>query len=422
MRSRIFQASAVMACLALGLAACSSSSKSSSPTTTRTSGPGTGSGTSAPTGTPFVVLLEAGLSSTGSTLATVHLLTVATNAAASVLNSQGGINGHPVKVDIVSDGGSDPTTAVEVLNNYLASHAAPNLVMNTGPSNVSAAVLPIVASHHLLMMNNGDTSNSGDATKFPTNFDMQPTQAAYASSFTAYAKQKGYSSVAILWAQDTFTQPEESFLVSDLNAAGIKITGNEAVSPEALNVTPQLAQLKSGNPDALFYMAFGSIAGYVVQDASQLNWNLPIAGDIAASDSPVLSTPPAAGMLGTPAENNLVFQVLQASVKGSASQTAATATMLNAFQQAGGANGSVSDATNYDGLMMAAAAAKIAGTITNVNALVSAIQGLQPGQAATGVYPYYQYSATSHTPIVPADSYIFIKPAPIVDGLFVPAA
>jgi branched-chain amino acid transport system substrate-binding protein len=99
-------------------------------------------------------------------------------------------------------------------------------------------------------------------------------------------------------------------------------------------LTPQLVKLQSQHPDALMISAYGSDAGYALQDAQTLGLTLPMIGDIATSDSSVLSTPPPAGILGTPGEKNFKYQVFASTVKTSSTNSALN-TMLAEIQKQG---------------------------------------------------------------------------------------
>lgn len=379
-------------------------------------------GVAGASGTPFTVFFDTGLSTTGTEQANSQIAVIQTKAAVNALNKEGGIDGHHISLDIVNDAG-DPGTAETDLQSYLATNH-PDLYMNGGPSNISAAVLPTLTQDKVLSMNSGDTGTSGNSKQFPYNFDVEPLQNTYAIAAAAYAKKQNYHSAAIMYANDSFTAPEEQYYDQDLQKDGIKVTGVESVDPTALDVTPQEAKLKSGNPDVLFFLGFGPIAGYALQDAANAGFaNTPILGDIASSDTPVLSQAPPSGLLGSTVEKHFLYQVAASTVKRPANETPAnTTTMLKNFDKVGQPQVSISTNANYDSLMLVAAAAKEAGTITNVPKLVNAITHLKPGQAATGLSPYYTFTSSNHTTVLPASAYIYIKPAPVSGGLFTPTS
>ena len=148
--------------------------------------------------------------------------------------------------------------------------------------------------------------------------------------------------------------------------------------------------------------------------------NTPILGDIASSDTPVLSQAPPSGLLGSSVEKHFLYQVAASTVKRPVNEIPAnTETMLKAFDAVGQPRCQSTNA-NYDSLMLVAAAAKEAGTITDVPKLVNAIIHLKPGQAATGLSPYYTFTSSNHTTVLPASAYIYIKAAPVAGGLFTP--
>ena len=73
----------------------------------------------------------------------------------------------------------------------------------------------------------------------------------------------------------------------------------------------------------------------------------------------------------------------------------------------------------YDAVIMAAYAARSAGTTTTAAKLAKAIvAGQKKGNVPTGLFPSYGYTSTSHFATVPATSFAFVAPSKLVTGIF----
>ena len=206
-------------------------------------------------------------------------------------------------------------------------------------------------------------------------FVMPPSPTTYGQAWGDYVKSRGYRTVGILYGDDAFGGPEAAAAKTMLTAAGIKVV-EEAFTDGALDLTPQLVKLQIQHPDALIISAYRSDAGYALQDAQTLGLTLPMIGDIATSDSSVLSTPPPAGMLGTHGEKNFKYQVFASTVKTTSTNSALN-TMFAEIQKQGALPTNISAADSYDGIMLAAAVATKAGTISDPAKIADAVLDLQ---------------------------------------------
>lgn len=413
---------ATAAVAAAGLiAACSSSSGSTS-----SGGGGSTSGAAAAgstdssgggsSSTPVEALVSASVSATGTLGQNAKTTVNAVKAAAGVLNKNGGIDGHMVHVTVIDDQG-EPTTGVSKLQQVLSSGTKPDVYFDAGPSNLSEAVLPILTQNKILSFNTAPTADSGDPSKFPYNFDMSPSAPNYAVAFCPYAKSQGWTKVGILYTDDAYGDVLGPAIKSECQKDGATVTGITKYDPSALDYTATLQSIKSGNPQAIMLVGYGAEVGYMLKGVSKLGWNVPILGDIAVADTDTVITPPPNGLLGTPQEKNLVMEVFK-SVAKSSNQPAALNTMISAMSSQGGLSGPLISAYPYDGLMLFAAAAKKAGTISDPAAIAKAVIGLSVQESQTGIFPQYFYTAKSHQPNEPASAFTFVKPAPVKNGQY----
>jgi branched-chain amino acid transport system substrate-binding protein len=363
-------------------------------------------------------MVSVGLSAQGTLGRNAAMAAQSVKASADVLNKAGGIGGKKLQVDVVDDQGN-PTTAVTKLQDAINSGKKPLVWLDSGPSNLAAAVLPILTQNKILSYNIAPTADSADASKFPYNFDLSPSPTSYAKAFCPFAKQQGHSKIAILYSDDAyggFIGPE---IKKDCAAFGSTVTGIEKYDPTALDMTPQLQKLHGGNPDTIVLVAYGAPVGYVLKGLTKLGWNIPVLGDTAVSASDIVATPPPAGLLGTPEVTNLHMEVFQSTAyKPAAQQPEALNTMLKELKAQGPIPASLILAYDYDGLQLLAAAAKKSGDVSDGPALAKAIEGLGEGDASTAVLPRYFFTAQNHSPNPPATAFTFVKPTKLVDGQF----
>ncbi len=371
--------------------------------------------------TPIQVLVTAGLSSPY--LATNAQMSVdAVKASAVLVNAHGGILGHPVKVTVVDDTG-DPTTAVTLLQQAVTGATPPTIYINSGPANLAAATLPILTTDKILSFNIGPTSNSSDPKVFPYNFDMSPSTANYATAFCPYVKAHGGKSVGIIYGVDAYGTSLAQMMKTDCTKDGVKVVGVQNFQDTALDATPQLLALKAQKPSYLLFEGYGSVVGYVLQDISKINWNVPILGDTAvAATASVVGTPPSkGGLLGTKYLKNLKFLVFKSTVYAK-KQPAGVTRMINGINAQchckGNFPSSLILAEEYADLPLVAAAAKAVNSIEPA-ALAAALTLLKPGSVAnTGEFPAYYFKASAHAPNEPPSAFDFASPSALYDGQY----
>ncbi|MFP3821620.1 ABC transporter substrate-binding protein, partial [Bacillus sp. SIMBA_008] len=90
----------------------------------------------------------------------------------------GGILDREVEITHLEDN-ADPTVAVTKLREYIATEGKPDLVMNSGPSTITEAMLPILTQNKIVSFNIGPTTGSGDPSVNPYSFDLSASVPDY---------------------------------------------------------------------------------------------------------------------------------------------------------------------------------------------------------------------------------------------------
>lgn len=263
---------AVLTVAALVVSGCSSSSKggggdSSTPTT---GGTGTGTASSpdkTPTGSPIKIGVIASLSGPQAPSSNQGA-TVAPAWADYVNKELGGINGHPVQVEVKDDGGQ-PTTAASVVNGFINDKVvailagSDNLVPAFSATTVKAK-LPVV----------GGPSNAADWYTKPY---MYPTVTDVASGLTGQllvAKQFGKAKkfANLYCAEIAACKQAGPALKAAAQAAGVGYS-ELAVSSSATSYTAQCLALKQQNVDYVQLNFSTDAAAKFVKDCQAQGYN-----------------------------------------------------------------------------------------------------------------------------------------------------
>lgn len=400
MRRRVLAVGAAVASVVLVVAGCGGSGAS-------------GGGA----GDPYRVLVTGGLSAPGVLAANSKTSVIAAKASAEVINKAGGIAGRKIEVTVVDDGGN-PTTAVTKLREAVAEEK-PDLYLNSGPSVIASATLPILKQNEILSFNIGPIEDSADPSKYPLNFDLSPSPADYAKGFIAYAKEKGYRSVGILHGSTSYGMTFAEQVEKSFTEAGLRVVGKQQFDTKALDMTPQLQNLRTAAPDALVMTAYGAPVGYVLKSLAKTGWDVPVLGDTAVSATSLVSSPPPDGVVGTDQVANLMMEVFKSTVHDPGDTVVNTAVEAMKAQSDGPIPSTLINAYNYDALALVAAAAAEAGGADDPQALAKAIENPQVlAKAKTAILKDYHYTADSHSPNASADAFVFIKPNLLENGQF----
>ncbi len=409
MLTRTMRSVAIVAIAGLALAACSSNSDSSS------SSPAAGSGGS--TSSAPIKLLVSGAAS-GALAPNASVSINSAKAAANEINAAGGINGRQIEVTVVDDN-ADATTAVTVLQKAIADNK-PDVFMNSGPSTVAAATLPVLTENKILSFNLGPTADSGNPKTNPFNFDTAQTTSTIVNGIAAAVKEEGFTNVGLLHGNSAYGEAFSAAAAKSFGDAGLTLVANEEYDTTALDMTPQIEAVKAKNPDVLVLDAYGAPLGYILKNIEKLGWDVPIRGNTSVSATKLISTPAPDGVLGTDQVKNLKTQVFESAVYNPANDRVNKA--IASMKAVGPIQSTVIVALNYDAVYLFKAAVEKAGS-TDSTAVAKALEDPSvTGSADVAFLPEYNFSAETHSPNSNSTKnyYTFIPAAPVQDGQFRP--
>ncbi|MGW1003035.1 ABC transporter substrate-binding protein [Streptomyces sp. NPDC002520] len=362
----------------------------------------------------YRVLVLGGLSAEGALADNASMSVNAAKAGVDFANELGGVGGRKVTIEVLDDG-ADPTAAVTKLREAIGK-GKPDLVLNSGPSAVAEATLPILNQNRILSFNIGPTATSSDPSKFPLNFDLSPGPADQIAAYLPYFKEKGYGRVGILHGNSSYGEAYGEVAEKAFSDAGVDVTANKEYDIAALDMTAQIEAIKATKPDALVLDAYGAPLGYVLKGLEKTGWDIPVIGDTSVAATDLVATPPPSGVLGTSQVKNLVMQVY-VSTKHDEAATAVNKGVAR-LKKLGAIKSTLILAYNYDALPLVVAAAKSTGS-TDPQKIAKALESSTvQDKAKTAVLSHYGFTAKVHRPSNVEKEFAFIPPSAIKDGQF----
>ena len=191
----------------------------------------------------------------------------------NAINRQGGINGHPLELTIVDDGG-DPNKAVLATKNMIA---VGNIhVLNPGVMTaITQAIIPIVTDEKCPAVGG---AGSGVVDRPPKHWYFRPAmndleQLLYA---VGIFNKLGVKKTAIIYSSSAFGKGMMVIAPLWLKDSGYQITGVESYNPTDTDMTPQLSKIAMSNPDALTILGSELGGGLVVKQAREMGLKYPM--------------------------------------------------------------------------------------------------------------------------------------------------
>jgi branched-chain amino acid transport system substrate-binding protein len=402
---RIRASALLLVAAAAGVTACSSSGSSSTST-----GTATGSASAAPAKSPFVVVIDTGTTGPYGVNGTDAVQGV--EAAANVLNqTQGGILGHKVKIEVLDNQGN-PTTAAQLLEQRLASGQRPDIIEPGSISTEGVIEVPIAAAAKILSIGTPNDSSLNNPAKYPYEFLMAPSAILPQQSLMAYFKAHQYTKAAMIYSTDAYGASVGAAAVQAAKQAGISLA-TASYQDTDLNMTSQLQKLQATHPQVLYVQGFAAPPGIILQDLYTLGWKIPTIGDLTVAATPVIPED-----ASKPQEKGLLLQQLQVAVRSS-SESTAFKNYISAMEKFGPITSPLPTTSyQYDSIMLIAQAAKQANSIATP-ALASALEHLQqPADPQWVTLNKYIFTSADHAPTTPISNWVVVPVSPLTDGQY----
>jgi len=200
----------------------------------------------------------------------------AAQMAVDVINKNGGVDGHQVKLYTQDDAG-DPVDAVPAVHTLIN---VDNVVAIVGPISLTeAGILPSVDAANIpnLMWGGG---SQFDAITDPHFFRMSPSDTEQAEAMVYYAYKQGWTKIALAFGAGSGSQS----LVAPIQAAakhlGMTITTNVALTPGLSNYSSQVTDVYNTHPQAVLGQFNNTTAGIFFGEIKQQgDLSTPFIGD-----------------------------------------------------------------------------------------------------------------------------------------------
>jgi branched-chain amino acid transport system substrate-binding protein len=187
---------------------------------------------------------------TGAVAASGTYVTNGARIAAEELNAKGGIGGMQVEL-IIEDNKSNPKEAVAAAEKLIVRDEVP-VMMGAWSSTYTLAVMPKLLEYEVPML--VETSSSGKITKMgnPWVFRISPTSEMEAAAFKEWISKFGIKKADFLSTNNDFGLGAAEEFVKVLEEAGVEIGVRETMTPDATDMSAQLASIEASGGDTLF--------------------------------------------------------------------------------------------------------------------------------------------------------------------------
>jgi branched-chain amino acid transport system substrate-binding protein len=206
--------------------------------------------------------------------------------ALNQINQAGGVLGRPVEA-FYADNACKPEIGVPATKRLIEEQHVP-VIIGALCTPVTRAIQPVVKDAKVpLIIATSAGQDFVDASGAGGNdylFKTIPSEVDIARGLIRFLATKSVKSVAIAAEAGGFPQANAVAMANAARDAGMKVTGQEVITPGTTDQAALLDKLKAGAPDALLVMP-GSSAGAFFKAYEASGWKVPVSGrfDLAAA-------------------------------------------------------------------------------------------------------------------------------------------
>jgi branched-chain amino acid transport system substrate-binding protein len=199
-------------------------------------------------------------------------LTQALDAAAGVVNKQGGIAGRSVKF-VYFDDQTNPQVAVVLLNQIIAKKVP--VVLGSSLVATCSAMMPLVKDGPVMYCFSPGIHPAADGYAFSSSFSTPDLMEAS----IRYFRQRGLTRMALITSTDASGQDAERSLDAAFDLPenkSVTVVAREHFNPTDVSVTAQLVRIKAANPQVLIAWTTGTPAGTILRGVAETGMNVPV--------------------------------------------------------------------------------------------------------------------------------------------------
>ena len=261
-------------------------------------------------------------------------------------NKRGGINGRPIKFNIVDDA-SNPVNAVQLANQIIA-QKVPVILGPTLTANCDAV--------YSIVKNNGPVeycfSPALHAAPGTYGFSAGAGTADISTAAIRFYRERGLTRIALISSTDASGADGENVVLRSMSLPenkGMQLVANEHFGIADVSVGAQVSRIKAANPQVIIAWTTGTPTGTVLRALHDAGVNVPVqlnAGNIVRAQLRGYAT-------FAPSELYLPgFRFMTPDLVGSGPLKQAQQTMFAAFKEAGIATPEVSHTLAWDPTMI----------------------------------------------------------------------
>ncbi len=197
------------------------------------------------------------------------------------VNIHGGINGKPIDL-IIEDDAGDPRVAALAAQKLVSSGVI--AIIGTYGSAVTEATQNIINESGIVQIATGSTSVRLTQKGLPLFFRTSPHDNDQGKVAADVLMDKGYSSVAIVHDNSSYSKGLAQEVEKLLKAKGIPVVFFDALTPGEQDYTVTLTKLRSTKPDIIFFTGYYPEAGMLLRQKAEMHWNVPMMGGDATNN------------------------------------------------------------------------------------------------------------------------------------------
>lgn len=358
------------------------------------------------------VLFVAGKS--GPTATIVKDVTQGLEAAIAEVNSNGGIDGRDLKLEVLDTGG-DPTRAVSELQRRLSQGSKPDLVIPGVSSVESLALTPLLTREKIVSINNAASPELNKPDEYPYHFGYTPVPLDQQAGLVDGLKELDADSVVALLGNDPYGKAMGAAITERLSGTGIDLKIEEFKLDE-IDLSIAYERALASDPDAVFFEAIGDPVKRLVEARAVVGaTDIPTIGGFGIN-----STDGGPSKWATDKQNeNLYTEVFAKQVYVAPEDRDDTLkTFFEQIDKLGGVRESVqSPFIFYDIINLYAAAATSAGS-TEADKVKEKLEG--PLDTGLVFWNKHSWSPDDHFPSPESSEFSLVPKGELVDGMFKP--
>ncbi|GAA1002881.1 hypothetical protein Aple_001890 [Acrocarpospora pleiomorpha] len=234
------------------------------------------------------------------------------NAAADVVNANGGVNGRKVEVKTLNTQ-SDPTRAVSLFQSEVAS-SKPDLVFAGTSSSEIVALAAATTAAKVPVVCPNQASAAGDAAQNPYIFSGAGASDVQSRFFAKQFKDAGYTDAGLLLPNSAVGEAQEAPYAKAFKDLGLNLR-IEKYGAADLDMSAPLTRLRDAGSQAVVFFSVGPAGGYIIKSRAKIGFDVPFYGDSAVATGNI------SGLFTAEEAEGVVLNAYQVSVAQTEAET-----------------------------------------------------------------------------------------------------